>query len=88
MRGRVRTTLLLLAVLAPVAAGAQSIDREQMRYRLAQADCREAYRVALTRRGCVGECATRAETRRDRCLAATERRYVEALRRQLRPLNR
>ena len=81
---KVRTALILLAALLPAAASAQSINRELVRYQLRQADCRDAFaqRVASN---CDARCRVAAETRRDRCLAGAERRYVQALRVQLRP---
>lgn len=79
--------IAILALWLPAGATAQSIQREQVRYELRQRDCREAYRQRLER-GCGPACRTAAAARRDRCLASAERRFVQALRIQMRPPER
>jgi hypothetical protein len=74
----------LVALWLPAGAVAQSIQREQIRYELRQRDCRDAFRQRVEL-NCDQACRRAAETRRERCLASAERRYVQALRVQLRP---
>ena len=73
----------MFALCLPAGAAAQSINREQIRYELRQRDCREAYRQQLERSRDPAA-ATAAAARRDRCLASAERRYIRALRVQMR----
>ncbi len=87
MKAGHRFAICLIALCGSAAASAQSINRELVRYQLRQADCREGYRERLER-GCDERCRQAAAQRRDRCLAAAERRYVQALRVQLRPPDR
>lgn len=84
MTRRSRLAFSLIALFVPAIASGQSITRDQLRYQLRQADCREAYR-ARTERDCDERCRRVAEQRRDRCLADAERRYIHALRIQMRP---
>jgi hypothetical protein len=76
----------MVAFACASAASAQSFVEEVNRYRSAKQVCAEAYERRLERQpNCVGSCLRAATSRRDRCLAAAERRYRAVLRRELRP---
>ncbi len=86
---RVRNLWRLVAAAAAMAcvpaASAQTFNQELNRYRFARQACAAALEQRLERpAGCVGACLTAATVRRDRCLAAAERRYAAVLRRELR----
>lgn len=78
-----RFALGLVMIAASSSAAAQSFNQELTRLRATRFECAATYQRRIER-ACDAACQAAAATRRDRCLAAAERRYQAVLRRELR----
>jgi hypothetical protein len=86
VRPTARIGAALLAVSAATAGTAQSFNQAVLRYRAEQRQCAEAHRQQVAPI-CDAACRSAAESRHQRCLDASERRYRQVLRRVLRTRN-
>ena len=69
-------------LLGAAGAAAQPFNQARLRYLEEQRECAGAYQRRLDQ-GCDASCRGAAESRRQRCLAASESRYRDVLRRAL-----